>query len=348
MNSRHDKTTPRRRVTLLTGMLTLAIVLLAANAAWAVSRWSDIADSTWVSTYGITVDQAASVASGYDDGTFRPGLAVSRGQIAKMVVDGLGYATANPVTPTFSDVPPSNYFYPWIEGGHDAGLISGYDDGTYRPAGPIIRVGANKVLGLALSDREMETTGHIQGEAGTYVSLGQWYAVEGPALLAEFADGNMVVTPEYKQTTAYLVFHGVVQGAVRGGQTYLDPLATLKRAQAVALIVRVRGVVFNAGTPTVTSLAPAVGAASGNTTVVITGTGFVGLAGAAAVRFGTTNADELRGGLAHPDHGPLARRRRRDHRRRHRHQPRRYERRQREQRLLLRRPHGDPALADRG
>ena len=47
---------------------------------------------------------------------------------------------------------------------------------------------------------------------------------------------------------------------------------------------------FYYGAPTVTLLSPTAGDASGNTTVVITGTGFVGLAGAAAVRFGTTNA----------------------------------------------------------
>ncbi len=42
--------------------------------------------------------------------------------------------------------------------------------------------------------------------------------------------------------------------------------------------------------PTVTKLTPASGPTTGGTTVTITGTGFVGLSGAAAVRFGTTNA----------------------------------------------------------
>ena len=44
------------------------------------------------------------------------------------------------------------------------------------------------------------------------------------------------------------------------------------------------------GVPTITSLSPTSGSTSGGTSVVINGTGFVGVAGASAVKFGGTNA----------------------------------------------------------
>ncbi|WP_345718612.1 IPT/TIG domain-containing protein [Kineosporia mesophila] len=44
------------------------------------------------------------------------------------------------------------------------------------------------------------------------------------------------------------------------------------------------------GQPTVTSVSPGGGAAAGGTSVTVTGTGFAGLSGAAAVKFGNTNA----------------------------------------------------------
>ena len=291
MKKYSDMRNPRRRyVIMVASLISVAMFLFVASAAWAANRWSDIADSTWVTNYGVTADEVATVAAGYPDHTFRPGLAVNRGQVAKMVVDGLDYATMNPAVPTFSDVPPTDYYYPWIEGGHDAGLIAGYPDGTYRPAASVIRVAANKMLGLALSDAELAATGHIQGDEGAYSSLALWYAADGAEILAGFADGNTIVTLEYKQTTAYLVSRGVVRGTVRGGQTYLDPQSLLTRAQAAVLIVRARAVVFEADVPAVTSLAPAAGASAGGNQVVITGTGFVGLSGAAAVRFGAANA----------------------------------------------------------
>ena len=53
----------------------------------------------------------ATVADGFPDGTFRPSVAVTRGQFAKMAVSGLGVATAHPATATFKRRHPSNRFY---------------------------------------------------------------------------------------------------------------------------------------------------------------------------------------------------------------------------------------------
>jgi len=70
------------------------------------------------------------------DGTYRfaPNQSSSRGEFAKIVVRGFGLAHATPAVPSFSDVPASNVFYSYIEGAVQAGVVSGYGDGTYRPA----------------------------------------------------------------------------------------------------------------------------------------------------------------------------------------------------------------------
>ncbi len=59
--------------------------------------------------------------------------------------------------------------------------------------------------------------------------------------------------------------------------------------------------------PTITALSPASGPTAGGTSVVITGTGFVGVTGTAAVTFGGVSGQELRGQLCHPDNRGLAR-----------------------------------------
>jgi uncharacterized delta-60 repeat protein len=87
------------------------------------------------------------VIGGYADGTFRPGANATRGQISKIVSNAAGLNDA--VTgQTFSDVPASNPFYPFIERMAAHGIIGGYADGTFRPSanatrGQVAKIGAN-------------------------------------------------------------------------------------------------------------------------------------------------------------------------------------------------------------
>src|SRR5664280_2366239 len=111
-----------------------------------------------------------------------------------MVVDGFALGTASPSVSTFSDVPLSNYYFSWVEGAVDAGIISGYDDHTFRPETSVSRQQANSILGLFLSPNELSLTGHIRGELTTYPTVSAWYAAEGAALLNAFADASSLAS----------------------------------------------------------------------------------------------------------------------------------------------------------
>lgn len=278
----------KRRTSLVLTLtaLVVLIVLVASGAAVAAPPWSDAPNSWWVATYHVTDSQVGTVADGYPDNTFRPGLDVTRGQFAKMVVEGMGVPTATPYLYTFRDVPSSNYFFPWIEGGAAAGILSGFTDGTYGPSKNIIRQQANAILGSYLAQKELNLRGHIAGAQANYPSLNTWYLAEGMAIVAGYADSTRVATV-HAPTTAYLIFRGVVQGTYSGGWMYLAPNDNLTRAQAAALILRVKGVQFATALPTVTGLDPASGPAAGGNTVVITGSNF---AEVILVAFGTKSA----------------------------------------------------------
>ena len=274
----------RAALALAGAVLAVAIVLAGTGIALA-DKWTDISDVTWQSQYGVTANEAATVAGGFQDGSFHPKEAVKRGQFAKMVVDGFGVAYSSPAVPSFNDVIKSNIFYKYIEGGVKAGLISGFSDGTFRPNSTISRQQANNILGSFLAKKELSQKTVITGSKGIYTSLGAWYAAEGVAVLAAFHDATHIASV-HAPGTAYLVYHEVVKGS----NGNLTPGTTLTRAQAVALIIRVGKVTFGGGTggiPTVTSLNPAAGAAAGGNGVVIAGTGFTG---ATAVKFGTIDA----------------------------------------------------------
>ena len=67
-------------------------------------------------------------------------------QIAKIIVVATGWTLLNPATPTFSDTPANSPFYSYIETAYAHGIISGYDDGTFRWPGTATRGQAAKIV----------------------------------------------------------------------------------------------------------------------------------------------------------------------------------------------------------
>src|SRR5207253_1734490 len=64
---------------------------------------------------------------------------VTRGQACKVVVLAFDISPVCPSKPSFVDVPPDYPFYCHIETAAAAGLIGGYDDGTFHPGNPVTR-----------------------------------------------------------------------------------------------------------------------------------------------------------------------------------------------------------------
>jgi hypothetical protein len=93
----------------------------------------------------------AGFISGYSDHTFRPYNTVTRGQMAKIVVQGLGLQINTAGGPHFRDVDRANPFYAEIETIYNRGLVSGYADGTFRWGNNNSRGQLTKVLSNAIS-----------------------------------------------------------------------------------------------------------------------------------------------------------------------------------------------------
>jgi hypothetical protein len=82
----------------------------------------------------------AGISTGYSDGSFRPGLPVSRSAMAAFMYRLAG-SPAYPVpgVSPFSDVPTDSQFYTAIAWMHYTGISTGFVDGTYRPAATVSR-----------------------------------------------------------------------------------------------------------------------------------------------------------------------------------------------------------------
>ncbi|HUS16894.1 MAG TPA: S-layer homology domain-containing protein, partial [Chloroflexia bacterium] len=94
---------------------------------------------------------------------FRPGLNVTRGQLAKIDVVAAGWAQVTPATPTFADVPVTSPFYGYIEAIAARGIVSGYNCGSagepcdpqnrqyYRSGNNATRAQISKIVYLSIT-----------------------------------------------------------------------------------------------------------------------------------------------------------------------------------------------------
>jgi hypothetical protein len=65
--------------------------------------------------------------------------------VSKITVLAFGFPIDTSGGPHFSDVPPSNIFYPYIETLRNLGVVEGYSDGTFHPNGWVTRAQIAKI-----------------------------------------------------------------------------------------------------------------------------------------------------------------------------------------------------------
>jgi tartrate-resistant acid phosphatase type 5 len=70
------------------------------------------------------------VIPGYIDSKFRPYNKITRGEAAKIIVQGQGWLFYIPPTPTFRDIPSTDPLFPFIETAAQHGIFSGYNCGA--------------------------------------------------------------------------------------------------------------------------------------------------------------------------------------------------------------------------
>jgi len=120
-----------------------------------VLAYSDVPDSY---QYKVAVDSISEkgIVSGYADGTFKPEAKINRAEFTKIVVgvalnynssqDPSGYDIYAPASLSFSDIEPKAWYIPYLRKAVENDIISGYPDGTFKPAQTINLVEAAKIL----------------------------------------------------------------------------------------------------------------------------------------------------------------------------------------------------------
>ena len=136
-------------------VMTMSLVTISAGA-------KDFTDGDDIQyTEAVDVISALEIVDGYTDGSFNPDATLTRGAAAKIICNLLlGPTTASALSADaapFSDVPTTNTFAGYIAYCSQQGIISGYADGTFRPAGTLTSYAFMKMLLGALGyDSELE------------------------------------------------------------------------------------------------------------------------------------------------------------------------------------------------
>ena len=147
---------------------------------------------------------------GYEDGCVRPMGNITRGEAAAMVARLMNYDLTNTAKPNFSDV--SGWYNSAINAVVNAGIMKGYQDGSFKPDAPISRAEfAQLIKGIdKVNRREIPFTdvnGHWAKEA-----IAQAYA---NGRIAGYPNGTFKPDQKITRAEAARILNGVFNRAVR-------------------------------------------------------------------------------------------------------------------------------------
>jgi hypothetical protein len=196
----------------------VATLKSTTNSIYAVleldNSFADV-DGHWAQSYVETLANKL-IVEGYEDGSFGPDGEITRAEFATLVVRALGLnGKAAPDAP-FSDVSTSDWFEGAVALAADAGIVNGFEDGTFRP---------NEVI-----TREQLAAMVVRASAFAGTDL----SVEASAeVLAAFSDADSIVWADAEIAAAVEagIVEGYEDGTFRAGNT-----AT--RAEASTMINR--------------------------------------------------------------------------------------------------------------
>src|SRR5690606_1940165 len=161
---------------------------------------------------------ARMVVSGVGNGRFRPDDAVTRAEFTAILVKALGLRPKDS-SGSFEDVMQTDWYNGYIETALEHGLVSGLEDGRFRPADRITREQAAAIIANAIALTGMECRLAHRGEAG---------------LLSGYSDADELSHWAVQSAAANLEA-GIMTGR---SVSQLAPRAELSRAEAAVIAER--------------------------------------------------------------------------------------------------------------
>lgn len=177
-----------------------AVAFNDISASWAQSRIQALAEKLLINGTSAT--------------KFSPKSSVTRAEFAAMLTRGLGLSTTS--SAPFTDLKSGAWYSDAVNAAYAAGLINGYNDGTFRPDGIISRQELSVMLAKASTLLDIKATG---GKISTYGDAASFGA---------FA----------KDSIAFVTAAGLMEGSSANGSTVFQPAAPTTREAAATVIYK--------------------------------------------------------------------------------------------------------------
>jgi hypothetical protein len=132
-------------MTMASAMIAGSIVTVAPVAEAAPVLFKDLKSGSFAYDEIMNLTSRG-IIGGYQDGTFRPSQAVTRGQSAKLLAETLNLDLTNVKDPKFKDVPRTHPYYAHIAALANKKIISGYKNGDFGANDTLKRSQMAKIL----------------------------------------------------------------------------------------------------------------------------------------------------------------------------------------------------------
>jgi hypothetical protein len=150
----------------------ISIIIVLQFTSQIALAFTDVNDNTSY-TNAITWMSENEVISGYSDGSFKPDQCINRVEILKLLMEMLETDLAPyDNTPLFPDTYDNEWYTPYIKAGRAQEIISGYPDGTFKPAECVNRVEAIKI---AMKSFDIDGYSFDHGWSWIDIKPNEWY-----------------------------------------------------------------------------------------------------------------------------------------------------------------------------
>jgi len=185
------------------------------SVIWYTKKFKDV-EGHWAKKF---VNEMGSrlVIKGIDQNNFAPDRNITRAEFAAIVGRALGLRESGTVN-KFSDVKGSDWFSGAVGIAYEYGIISGYEDGTFRPDAAISREEAMAMIARAMAIAGMDIN---ISESDTGEQLARFIDKDGVAGWA-------------KKSAAACVKYGITVG----NNSLLTPKDNITRAETATIIIR--------------------------------------------------------------------------------------------------------------
>ncbi|MBM7577793.1 S-layer homology domain-containing protein [Jeotgalibacillus terrae] len=189
--------------------LSLLLIVPLIGSAGQVKAEDDITGHPMEEQIRALISQ--DIMKGYDDGSFGAYNKISRVQFASLISRSLNLEPDT--TQNFSDMPSDEETINRIQGAAGAGIITGYQDGTFRPYQQISREHMAVMLKRALD----------------------YLQIDAERATLRFAD-NDLINKDYLEHVSVNVYYKIINGKTINNQQYFAPKEASTRGQAAKVI----------------------------------------------------------------------------------------------------------------